>query len=112
VRKVAGRAGITCTADDVLITSGSSQGLDLVNRLLVEPGDTVLAEQFSYAGAISKLRRLKANIVEIPLDEDGLRTDALARIMDDLGRRGITAKFIYTIPTVQNPTAAQSAGAS
>src|SRR5580704_4776422 len=63
VAKVAGRAGITCTPDDVLITSGSGQGLDLVNRLLLEPGDTVLVEEFSYAGAISKLRRLQAEIV-------------------------------------------------
>jgi len=104
VRKVAGRAGITCTADDVLITAGSGQGLELVNQLLLDPGDTVLVEQFSYAGAIAKLRRRKVNIVEIPLDADGLRTEALARILEDLGRRGIAAKYIYTIPTVQNPT--------
>lgn len=104
VRKAAGRAGITCTADDVLITAGSGQGIDLVSRLLLEEGDTVLVEQFSYAGAISKLRRLKANIVEIPLDQDGLRTDALAAILEDLGRKGIVAKYIYTIPTIQNPT--------
>lgn len=104
VRKVAGRADITCATDDVLITSGSGQGLDLVNRLLVEAGDTVLVEQFSYAGAISKLRRLKASIVEIPLDGDGLRTDALAHILDDLARTGIVPKYIYTMPTIQNPT--------
>ena len=104
VAKVAGRAGIACTPDDVLITSGSGQGLDLVNRLLLEPGDTVLVEEFSYAGAISKLRRLRANIVPLPLDGGGLRTDALARILEDLGRNGIVPKFIYTIPTIQNPT--------
>ena len=104
VNKVAGRAGIKCTADDVLITAGSGQGLDLVNRLLLEPGDTVLVEEFSYQGTISKLRRLRANIVPVPLDDDGLRTDALAEILADLGRKGIVPKFIYTIPTIQNPT--------
>jgi 2-aminoadipate transaminase len=104
VAKVAGRAGITCTPDEVLITSGSGQGLDLVNRLLLEEGDTVLVEEFSYQGAINKLRRLKAAIVPIPLDGEGMRIDALARILDDLGRNGIVPKFIYTIPTVQNPT--------
>jgi 2-aminoadipate transaminase len=104
VRKVAGRAGITCRVDDVLITSGSGQGLDLVNRLLLDEGDTVLVEQFSYAGAISKLKRLKVNIVEIPLDRDGLRTDALASILDELEHNDVTPKFIYTIPTIQNPT--------
>jgi 2-aminoadipate transaminase len=104
VAKVAGRAGIKCTADDVLITSGSGQGLDLVNRLLIEPGDTVLVEEFSYQGAISKLRRLQADIVPVPLDDDGLRIDALANILEDLGRNGIVPKLIYTIPTIQNPT--------
>jgi 2-aminoadipate transaminase len=104
VAKVAGKPGISCTPDDVLITAGSGQGLDLVNRLLVEEGDTVLVEEFSYAGSISKLRRLNANIVKIPLDHDGMRTDALARILDDLKQKGIAAKYIYTIPTIQNPT--------
>jgi len=104
VAKVAGRAGIKCTADDVLITSGSGQGLDLVHRLLVEPGDTVLVEEFSYQGTLSKLRRLRANIVPVPLDGNGLRTDALANILEDLGRNGIVPKLLYTIPTIQNPT--------
>jgi 2-aminoadipate transaminase len=104
VSKVGGRAGIKCTADDVLITSGSGQGLDLVNRLLVEPGDTVLVEEFSYQGAISKLRRLDAKIMPVPLDDEGLRVDALANILEDLGRNGVVPKLIYTIPTIQNPT--------
>src|SRR5262252_10411041 len=84
VAKVGGRAGIKVTAEDVLITSGSGQGLDLVNRLLIEPGDTVLVEEFSYQGALSKLRRLDANIVPVPLDDEGLRIDALANILEDL----------------------------
>ncbi len=104
VNKVAGRAGIKCTADDVMTTAGSGQGLDLVNRLLLDPGDTVLVEEFSYQGTISKLRRLRANIVPVPLDDQGLRTDALADILADLGRKKILPKFIYTIPTIQNPT--------
>jgi len=104
VNKVAGRAGIKCTAEDVMITAGSGQGLDLVNRLLLDPGDTVLVEEFSYQGTLSKLRRLQANIVPVPLDDDGLRPDALADILGDLGRKKIVPKFIYTIPTIQNPT--------
>jgi 2-aminoadipate transaminase len=104
VDKVSGRAAITCSADDVLITSGSGQGLDLVYRLLLEPGDTVLVEEFSYGGAISKLKRLGVNIVGVPLDHDGIRMDALARIIEDLGRQGVVPKMIYTIPTIQNPS--------
>jgi 2-aminoadipate transaminase len=103
VDKVA-RRGIRCTGDDVLITSGSGQGLDLVNRVLLNRGDTVILEEFTYGGALTKLQRLGANVVGAPLDEDGLRIDALGQILDDLGHKGIAPKFIYTIPTVQNPT--------
>jgi 2-aminoadipate transaminase len=103
VNKVAGR-GIRCTPDDVLITSGSGQGLDLVNRTLLNRGDTVILEEFTYGGALTKLQRLGVNVVGAPLDDDGLKIDALGRILDDLGQKGIVPKFIYTIPTVQNPT--------
>src|SRR5262249_12888029 len=97
-------AGLSCTADEILITSGSLQALDLVNGALLARGDTVLIEQESYQGALTRLARLGVNAVGIPLDRDGLRTDAVAAALDDLKRRGIHAKYIYTIPTVQNPT--------
>jgi 2-aminoadipate transaminase len=97
-------AGIACTPDEILITSGSLQGLDLVNRLLLAPGDTALIEQESYQGSLTRLERLRVNAVGIPLDKEGIRVDALAAALDDLKRRGIRAKYIYTIPTVQNPT--------
>ena len=97
-------AGIACTADEILITSGSLQGLDLVNGVLLAPGDTVLIEQESYQGSLTRLARLRVNAVGIPLDQDGMRVDAVAAALDDLRRRGIRAKYIYTIPTVQNPT--------
>ena len=96
--------GISCTAEDVLITSGSGQGLDLVNRVLLNRGDTVILEEFTYGGALTKLQRLGVNVVGAPLDDDGLRIDALGQILDDLRRKGVVPKFIYTIPTVQNPT--------
>jgi 2-aminoadipate transaminase len=103
VTKVKAR-GIACTADDVLITSGSGQGLDLVNRVLLNPGDTVILEEFTYGGALTKLQRLGVKVVGAPLDDDGLRIDTLDQILSDLAKRGATPKFIYTIPTVQNPT--------
>ena len=98
-------AGIKCSADQVLITSGSLQGLDLVNALLVTPGDTVVVEQMTYGGAITRLKRVGANVVGVPLDGDGLSSAALETALKDLKGRGIRPKFIYTIPTVQNPTA-------
>ncbi|HUC11744.1 MAG TPA: PLP-dependent aminotransferase family protein [Stellaceae bacterium] len=103
VAKVKAR-GIACTTEDVLITSGSGQGLDLVNRVLLNRGDTVILEEFTYGGALTKLQRLGVNVIGAPLDDDGLRIDALDHILDDLKRKGVTPKFIYTIPTVQNPT--------
>src|SRR3989442_9734704 len=97
-------AGISCAADEILITSGSLQALDLVNGALLARGDTVLIEQESYQGALTRLARLGVNAMGIPLDREGMRTDAVAAALDDLKRRGIRAKYIYTIPTVQNPT--------
>jgi 2-aminoadipate transaminase len=102
--KVSGRPAIRCTADDVLITSGSGQGIDLVNQLLLERGDTVILEEFTYGGALAKLKRLGVDIVGAPLDDQGLRIDALSRILEDLGRRNTVPKYVYTIPTIQNPT--------
>src|SRR6201747_389812 len=97
-------AGISCTADDILIVSGSLQALDLVNHTLLARGDTVIIEQDSYQGALNRLTRLGVNMVGIPLDHEGMRMDALAAALEDLKSRGITPKYIYTIPTVQNPT--------
>jgi 2-aminoadipate transaminase len=102
--KVSRRPAIKCSADDVLITSGSGQGIDLVNHLLLERGDTVILEEFTYGGALTKLKRLGVTIVGALLDDQGLRIDALARIIEDLGRKGVVPKYIYTIPTIQNPT--------
>lgn len=103
VRKLKAHAGIACASDEILITSGSLQGLDLVNTLLLSPGDTVLIEADCYSGSITRLRRAGASIVGVPLDRDGMRMDALAAILVDLKRGGVRPKYIYSIPTIQNP---------
>ena len=97
-------AGISCAADDILIVSGSLQALDLVNATLLARGDTVIVERDTYQGTLNRLTRLGVNTIGIPLDGDGMRMDVLAEVLADLKRRGVTPKFIYTIPTVQNPT--------
>ena len=104
VAKLKADAGIACTADDVLVTSGSLQALDLVNATLLERGDTVIIEEDCYQGSINRLTRLGVTPVGIPLDRDGMRVDALAAALDDLKQKGVRPKYIYTIPTVQNPT--------
>jgi len=103
-QKLKRTAGVSCTVDEILITSGSLQSLNLVNGILLNRGDTVIIEQESYQGSLSRLQRLGVNAVGIPLDGDGMRMDALAAALDDLKRRAIRPKYIYTIPTVQNPT--------
>jgi 2-aminoadipate transaminase len=104
VDKVTKLRGIKVTRDDVLITSGSGQGIQLVNRLLLEPGDTVILEEFSYSGSISQARAMGAKVIGAPLDADGLVIEGLARILEEQKAKGVTPKYIYTIPTVQNPT--------
>lgn len=103
--KLAKDSGIACSADEVLITSGSLQGLDLVNQVLVSAGDTVIIEEMTYAGALKRLKRIGANVVGVPVDRDGLSSIGVEAALKDLKGRGIRPKYIYTIPTVQNPTA-------
>jgi 2-aminoadipate transaminase len=97
-------AGIACTADEILVTSGSLQALDLINGALLTRGDTVILEQDTYQGALTRLARLGVRAVGIPLDGEGMRTNALAVALDELKRQGVRPKYIYTVPTVQNPT--------
>jgi 2-aminoadipate transaminase len=104
VTKLKADAGIACAPDDILITSGSLQALDLVNATLLERGDTVIIEEHCYQGSINRLIRLGVTPLGIPLDRDGMRIDALTTALGDLKRRGVRPKYIYTIPTVQNPT--------
>ena len=102
--KLAKYRGMSTTTDDVLVTSGSGQGLELINEILCEPGDTVMMEEFTYQGAMNRLRARGINILGAKLDDGGLDIDALETQLDDLAAKGIIPKFIYTIPTVQNPT--------
>jgi 2-aminoadipate transaminase len=104
VAKLKADASINCKTDDILITSGSLQAIDLVNGALLARGDTVIIEQECYQGSINRLTRLGVTPIGIPLDGDGMRVDALASALDELKRKGIKPKYIYTIPTVQNPT--------
>ena len=103
--KLKAEASIACSADDILLTSGSNPALDLIFGALVARGDTVIIEEDCYQGTINRLTRIGANIVGLPLDKDGMRMDALSNALETLKAKGVKPKFIYTIPTVQNPTA-------
>lgn len=103
-KKLRVRAGMACDADDVLITAGSLHGIDLVNAAFLEAGDTVIVEKACYAGSLKRIRDFGAEPVGVDLDDDGMRMDHLASVLEDLKQKSKKTKFIYTIPTVQNPT--------
>jgi 2-aminoadipate transaminase len=105
VKKLKRDAQIECSADDILMTSGSLQGLDLVNGALLAPGDTVICERDCYEGTLNRYYRRGVNVVSIPLDQGGMRMDVLEQALADLKRKNVRPKYIYTIATVQNPTA-------
>ncbi|HWV54362.1 PLP-dependent aminotransferase family protein [Pseudorhodoplanes sp.] len=97
-------AAIACTADDILLVSGSLQAFDLINGALVAPGETVIVERDTYGGMLNRYARAGIKAVGVPLDKDGMRMDALEETLTALAAKDIRAKYIYTIPTVQNPT--------
>lgn len=97
-------AGMNDTADEVLVTSGSLQALDLVHGLLVSPGDVVVVENATYGGALARLRREGAVCRGVRLDESGIDAAHLEQLLSEQQAAGHPVKFIYTIPTVQNPT--------
>ena len=95
--------GIVAHPDDVVVTTGSQQALDLVTRLFVNPGDVIVAEAPSYVGALGVFRAYQADVVHVPLDQDGLIPEALEDALAGLARSGRRVKLLYTVPNFHNP---------
>jgi 2-aminoadipate transaminase len=93
--------GVRVKLDDIVITAGAQQALDLVAKIFIDPGDTIICEGPTYLGALQAFSAYQPNVVCVPMDENGMRMDLLAAELERLGPRG--AKFIYTIPNFQNP---------
>jgi len=96
--------GIKTALQDVLVTTGSQQGLDLVARVLLDPGDVVLVELPTYTGAITAFRNVRAEMVGVPQQADGVDLAALDATYDRLRREGRRIKVLYVVPNFQNPT--------
>lgn len=100
--QIAGRLtadGMACRADDLLILQGGQQGLDLVAKLLLNPGDAVVVEDPTFLGALIAFNPCQPRYLTVPIDDDGMDTDVLEAVLT--GDRG--AKFVYTVPDFQNP---------
>ncbi|WP_203650622.1 aminotransferase-like domain-containing protein [Secundilactobacillus yichangensis] len=100
IAKRMNRSGIKCDIDNIMITTGSQQSIDLTAKLFVNPGDTVIVEQPTYLCALDVFRSYGAHMVGVPMDDDGMKMDALEKAVQD----NPDTKFIYTVPSFQNPT--------
>jgi DNA-binding transcriptional MocR family regulator len=95
--------GVQASAEDVVVTVGAQQALDLITKIFVDPGDVVVAEAPSYVGALGTFAAYQADVVHVPLDEGGLVPSALRETLARLRAQGRRVKFLYTVPTFQNP---------
>jgi len=95
--------GISAHADDIVVTTGSQQALDLVTRLFIDPGDVILAEAPSYVGALGVFSAYEAEVSHVASDDDGLVPEALGERIAALTAAGKVIKLLYTVPTFHNP---------
>lgn len=110
-QRFADREGVSLPVDNIGITSGSSQALELIGRRFIQPGTTVITEELTYMGTLRIFRGQGANVVGVPVDErDGMDMGALEATLNRLIREGQMPAFIYTIATNQNPTGAILSG--
>lgn len=93
--------GMVVDPEQVLVTNGSQQGIDLVARLFLDPGDLVVVEEPTYLGALQTFAGWEASFLTVPLDGDGIRVDILADLLEHSPRR---PKLLYLVPTFQNPS--------
>ena len=95
--------GVRSVPDDVIVTVGSQQALDLITRVFVDPGDIVLTEAPTYVTAINTFAAFQADIRHVSMDDEGVDADELDRALTEAAKAGRTVKFFYTIPNFQNP---------
>src|SRR3954451_22346596 len=95
--------GMDVDPEDVLVTTGGQQVIDLVCKTLIDPGDVIVAEAPTYPGAVPAFSAYQADVVQISMDAEGMRVDELETTLDRLEAEGRRPKFIYTVPNFQNP---------
>jgi 2-aminoadipate transaminase len=101
--EVMAEEGMRAHPDDMIVTTGGQQVIDLVAKTFVDPGDVVICEAPTYPGAVPVFSSYEADVVQIEMDSDGMRVDLLEESLERLDKEGRRPKFIYTVPTFQNP---------
>ena len=95
---------IKCNTDEILITHGAAQGMDLICRVMLDPGDAVIVGRPSYFGAFGAVRASSGKVICVPVDKDGMNTTSLKEILIETAKKNILVKAVYVIPNFQNPT--------
>jgi 2-aminoadipate transaminase len=95
--------GMHVDPEDVIVTTGGQQVIDLITKTLIDPGDVIVAEAPTYPGAVPTFSSYQADVVQVEMDKCGMRVDLLEETLDQLERDGRRLKFIYTVPTFHNP---------
>jgi 2-aminoadipate transaminase len=103
ITKVMAAEGTHVDPDDLIVTTGGQQVIDLVCKTLIDPGDVIVAEAPTYPGAVPTFCSYQADVVQIEMDADGMKVDVMEAELERLEREGRRPKFIYTIPNFQNP---------
>jgi 2-aminoadipate transaminase len=95
--------GMLPDPDDIIVTTGGQQAIDLVAKVLLDPGDVVICEAPTYPGAVPVFCSYQADVRQVECDDEGMRVDLLEELLDDLDAAGKRPKFVYTVPSFQNP---------
>jgi 2-aminoadipate transaminase len=103
IAQVMAAEGMKVDHEDVMVTTGGQQVIDLVTKTLIDPGDVVIAEGPTYPGAVPSFSSYQADVVQIETDDNGMQVERLPEVLDRLERDGRRPKFVYTVPTFQNP---------
>jgi 2-aminoadipate transaminase len=103
ILEVMGAEGMLPDPEDVIVTTGGQQAIDLVCKTLVDPGDPVICEAPTYPGAVPVFSSYQADVIQVECDEDGMRIEELARVLGELEAEGRRPKFVYSVPSFQNP---------
>ncbi len=111
IAEVMAAEGMRADPEDMVVTTGGQQVIDLVCKTLIDPGDVIIAEGPTYPGAVPTFSAYQADVVQIDVDAEGLRVDLLEETLDRLEHEGRRPKFVYTVPSFQNPAGVTLSGA-